>query len=99
MRTVELREREYLTTGEAARLFGHGEAFWREAFDAGDVTGYRFGRRKDRHIEASSIRAYLRSIANPVADGDGADSRTQLRAEARRLVAGWARKRRAAQGS
>lgn len=89
---MTLGEREYLSVGQAARLFGHGPEFWRERFDAGDVQGYRYGRRQDRHLSAASCRAYLAGLAAP------APERVDLTACARRRMADWIQKR-AAQGA
>ena len=36
----ELAAREYLTPTQAAAVFGRGRQFWRDAYDAGHVTGY-----------------------------------------------------------
>lgn len=85
--TIEdLKQREYLTPAECARVFGHGRNFWVDAFDRRLVTGHRAGKRihprtrrvvGERHIEAESARAYLKGLdighvqAAPVVESEG----------------------------
>jgi hypothetical protein len=57
---AELAYREYLSTGECARLFGRGTQWWQEAFDGGHLEGYRDGTK--RFINAASARAHLKQI-------------------------------------
>lgn len=54
-----LRQREYLTPGQAALLFGHGKDYWREAFDQHRVAGYVEGKGQYRYLSVESIRNYL----------------------------------------
>ena len=70
--TAELRDREYWTPEQAARVLGRGADFWRQAFHRGDVDGYPVPRKVRRkgelldgeavHIFASSARAYLQRL-------------------------------------
>lgn len=59
---AELKEREYWTCGQAARVLGRSPGVWSALFDAGHVRGYRTegGRRE---INADSARAYLESLS------------------------------------
>jgi hypothetical protein len=54
-----LKERSHLTPGQCNRLFGHGPLFWSQAFDAGELEGYRWGARNARYITQESAKAYL----------------------------------------
>lgn len=54
----QLREREYWTPGDCARVLGHGRTFWVRALDEGHVEGYRLKGRA-RYLLVSSARAYL----------------------------------------
>ena len=71
--TADLRDREYLTVGQAAQVFGRGRDFWTAVFDRGDVQGYKepgsHGRRYllagyvdswTHEATPGSIRAFLR---------------------------------------
>lgn len=60
--TAELRDREYWTPEQAARVLGRGADFWRRAFDGNKVDGYatKTNQRTTRYILAESARGYLR---------------------------------------
>lgn len=93
MRLQDLKEREYLTAAEAAKLFGHGKDFWVKLFDAGSLEGYRFGKRGDRHIRQDSIRAYLESLSRQT------KPKCKVAIDLRGIMEDWHRKRQATQGS
>lgn len=92
---MTLGEREYLSVGQAARIFGHGAEFWRERFDAGDVEGYRHGTRRDRKLRVDSIRAYLAALEAADQPAEQRGVWLGLRERMRR----WAEKREPTQGS
>jgi len=58
--TADLTAREYWTPAQAARVLGHGAAFWRAAFDRGAVEGQLAGDR--RYLVAGSARVYLNGL-------------------------------------
>jgi hypothetical protein len=63
--TAELRNREYLTPGQCAQVFGRGWDWWARAFDDGELEGYTDGTRGrdgDRYIKADSARALLARV-------------------------------------
>lgn len=70
MTVADLKEREYWSCGDAAKVLGRGANFWSDLFDARKVAGYRSEKGK-RFILASSARAYLDALcaAHPVAAG------------------------------
>lgn len=63
--TQTLAERHYLTCGQCARVFGHAPSWWSQAFDEGQLEGYRYGRRNIRYIVKTSADAYLKRVGRP----------------------------------
>lgn len=67
---AELRDREYWTPEQTAKVLGRGKVFWCQLFDAGTIRGHRFGGKRtddkpngvNRYIEAASARAYLNAL-------------------------------------
>ncbi len=60
MRTVlELKQREYLTPGQCARVFGRGRKYWVGLLDRREILGFRDGKNNARYIQAASARKFL----------------------------------------
>lgn len=59
---ADLKEREYWTPGEAAKVLGRGARYWVSKFDQQVVSGYQTETGR-RYLEANSARAHLRDLS------------------------------------